>query len=95
MEIKDFEFEFCIKREFYCEAYKEDGSLWDLKHKESIECLHKIFKEKKEFMIMQDINAIVDIFISKDDLIKSIDNKEFEPNELEYILCCIKRNHKK
>ncbi len=88
-DFSDFEIEFCLKRNAYCDIYHEDGSLWDKNHEEQIHRFHEIFKDDGQNQIAEDIEVLfetyIDYFKNTDFFYDSFTLNEFSGKELEFM----------
>ena len=82
-----FELEFCLKRDSYCKAYNEDGTLWDEFHEKNMILFHELFKsEKGKQQIISDLMyAVRTFFKRKDTYLNAFDKNEFSNEELNLI----------
>ena len=89
---KEFELEFCLKRDSYCKAYNEDGTLWDEFHEKNMILFHELFKsEKGQQQIISDLMyAVRTFFKRRDTYLKAFDKNEFSIEEYDLIKFIIK-----
>ena len=88
----EFELEFCLKRDSYCKAYNEDGSLWDLFHDMHLALFHELFKTDfgKQQIISDLMYAVKTFFKRRDTYLKAFDANEFSTEEYDFITLIIK-----
>ncbi len=89
-DFSDYEIEFCLKRNAYCDIYHEDCSLWDKTHKEQIQQFHEVFKENDgQNQIAEDIGILfetyIDFFKNNDSFYDSFTLEEFSEKELKFM----------
>ncbi len=83
----EFELEFCLKRDSYCKAYNENGSLWDLYHDMHMSLFHELFKTDlgKQQIISNLMYAVKTFFKRRDTYLKAFNTNEFSKEEYDLI----------